>query len=105
MTADPSKTKSTLTSLAAEMGLVPADKAQRREADTDAPLDRGTAVLGEDHDIQRSEEGRDRSPGEPRHDMAREAAEHEVAMREAKREGTRPAGGIVPGAATKMPPD
>ncbi|WP_165219523.1 hypothetical protein [Affinirhizobium pseudoryzae] len=95
MTTEPSKTKRTLTSLAAEVGLMPADEARRREEGADQPVERGTAVLGEKRE----------TPASPPHDMAREAAEHEVAMREARRDERRHADGILPGAATKLPPD
>jgi anti-sigma-K factor RskA len=95
MAHEPSKMKSTLTSLAAEVGLLPAAEARRRE--TKASTDQDLAVAGEERE--------NHTPASPPRDMAREAAEHEVAIREARSGERQRADGNVPGAATKLPPD
>lgn len=101
MTHDTSKTKSTLTSLAAEIGLLPADAARQREQAGDTALQRNTSVLGDESPSTHLHPDRPKAG----YDMAREAAEHEVEMRRAKEGTARHADGIVTVAATNMPPD
>lgn len=101
MTRDTSKTKSTLASLAAEIGLLPADAARQREEAGDTALERNTSVLGDQNSSTHLNPDRPNTS----HDMAREAAEHEVEMRRAKEGTARHVDGIMPGAGTNMPPD
>lgn len=101
MTHDTSKTKGTLTSLAAEIGLLPADAARQREEAGDTALQRNTSVLGEKSSFTHLHPDRPKAG----HDMAREAAEHEIEMRRAKEGTARHVDGIMPVAATNMPPD